>query len=374
MLVIFPAQLLPFTVIAIYGIVALGITTSYIITKLKFKELLNFPFIVFGLLVILSLINYRRGNITERDMSQCVLHYWSLALLYDLMMIIHKSGRDKEILNTLLFTFSLYTVINILSVFIIGTNAETNLIYFFGNKFRTSYFVIYYVGLLYAKHQRILGYNIVKKITYMVFVVIAIIFTLWITCSTAAVALIFFLAMAVFWRKESKLIKNPYFIMGCIIASGFIMFIIQALIGLPIVQRVLNLLQEDSTLTGRTRIYNIYLFPLLERSKLIGFGYGNTAMLRYSLVFGNAQNGMFDFMLNNGFIGLASYLLLVFTCIRKATASSDKYPLYLILFSMILTSVVEVTFGAFMLIVVFAIRWYETDIETKMNVSHLRCT
>lgn len=368
-LTVFPAQMIPFNVRFPIIVIFLVIGSFYVASKLKLKEILNEVFFCLIGVIILSVINWHKGNIALIDLVQCFIYYFGIILLYDIMKIFDKQGKGKELLKSVFGILAFYTVLNVVSVAFIGTDDLHNLMYLFGNKFRVSYYILYLIGLIYCLHSEKIRRNIATKGIFVAGSVLAMVYMYYITCKTGVVAVAFFLILALFLKRECKIMSNVYFILACTVVAGFIILGFESIIRVSFVQNIIRVLNEDMLLSGRTRIYSMYLFPLLSKAKWIGYGYGNTAMWTYSIAFANAQNGMFDYILNNGIIGLALHLVIMFVELRNSELSSKKHGLYLILFAMIIISVVEINYGAFMLLIVFLIRWYSPR-EVK-PVKHL---
>lgn len=360
-LTVFPAQMIPFNIRFPVIVIFLAIGTFYVASKLKLKEIFNEVFFCLVGVMLLSAINWRKGNIALIDLVQCFIYYFGIILLYDVMKIYDKQDKGNELLKTVFGILVFYTILNMVSVAFIGTDDLHNLMYLFGNKFRVSYYIIYLIGLGYCLNSEKIRRNVASKGLFVIGSVLAMIYMYYITCKTGLVAVAFILILALFLKREYKLISNVYFIMICTIVAGFIILGFETILGIPFVQSIIRALNEDMLLSGRTRIYSMYLFPVMNNSKWIGFGYGNSAMRTYAVAFSNAQNGMFDYILNNGIIGLILYLFVMYKGLKDVEPSSPKYGLYLILFAMIIVSVVEVNYGAFMLTIVFLIRWYRPD-------------
>lgn len=366
-LTVFPAQMIPFNIRFPIIVVFLVVGTLYVASKLKLKEIFNEVFFCLIGVTLLSVINWRKGNIALIDLVQCFIYYFGIILLYDIIKIFDKQGKGKELLKSIFGILAFYTVLNAVSVAIIGTDDLHNLMYIFGNKFRVSYYIIYLIGLGYCLYSEKIRRNVASKGLFVAGSVLAMIYMYYITCKTGLVAVAFFLILALFLKREYKMISNVYFIMICTIVAGFIILGFETILSIPFVQNIIRALNEDMLLSGRTRIYSMYLFPLLSKAKWIGYGYGNTAMWTYSVAFANAQNGMFDYILNNGIIGLVLHLIIMIVELKKAEPSSHKYGLYLVLFAMIIISVVEVNYGAFMLMIVFLIKWYRPERPTQLD-------
>ncbi len=98
-LTVFPAQLLSFNIRFPFIAMFLVIGFLYAISKLNPKEFFNVPVFCLMGIVLLSVINWRNGNITIVDLLQCFMQYFGMVLMYDVMQLFHKQKRYIEFLN-----------------------------------------------------------------------------------------------------------------------------------------------------------------------------------------------------------------------------------------------------------------------------------
>lgn len=362
-IIIFKPQLIPNNVWLIFETASLVYISIYLFSKLKINEIVNIALGCLSIIVLLSVINFINGNITGDSLFRGILYYLSLAYIYDIFLLFNKKNKMDQAIRCLCKILVLYCILNLVTIIQLGTVEKyNNIVYFFGNKFRVCYFLIYLLGIIYCISYKKITKNVMAKNVFLFGIIGAMLFAYYIGCSTGAVAIFSILIMTIFQNREHKLISNPKFLITCMIGSGLVVLIAGVILNLNVVQNIIvNILGEDPTLTGRLNIYTLHLFPLLQRSPLIGYGYGNTAMSTASYWYANAQNGLFDFALNNGVIGLAIFLILIYSCLKKSKYSTEKYGLYVILVAMIITAIVEVTFGMFIITVTFLIRWYEPE-------------
>ena len=371
-LLVFRPQLLPNNVWIVIEAALLIYLTFFVFTKLKLSEIINVSLICFTGIVALSAVNCFMGRIPINQMVKCIFFYIGFTYLYDVMMIYNKRHITSQMIDCFIRMLVVYCVFNLASIIILGTEEKyNNVLYFFGNKFRVSYYLLLLLGLIYCKYYKRISSKREYKWMFLIGIFAGIMYVYLIGCSTGSVALFFFFVMVLLQNFRHPLMPRPGIIITCMILSGLIVFALTFLLNLDVVKRIItDILHEDLTMTGRMNIYSMYLLPLIGDSPIIGYGYGNNAMSTRSYWYANGQNGLFDYVINNGFVGLILFLVLIYICVKRSNYTRNKYGLYVILYSIILIAVVEVTFGMFLLGAAFLIRWYvpENDCVLKQNV------
>ena len=83
-------------------------------------------------------------------------------------------------------------------------------------------------------------------------------------------------------------------------------------------------------------------------------------MMNITGVFGNAQNGLLEQMMNFGFIGVMAILFTVFYALKKKKELSY---MVILLYAMIVAAIFEVTINWFFWISIFSIQWLEKQEE-----------
>ena len=114
---------------------------------------------------------------------------------------------------------------------------------------------------------------------------------------------------------------------------------------------ITKILGEDSSLTGRTRIY-AYLTEIILKNPIWGYGHQNTIVEKI-VGFGNAQNGTIKFLIDYGAIGLCAFIALVvitFYRLGKTSRSVKEkaYSFVVLITTLFICSIVEVSFNAYM--------------------------
>ena len=223
---------------------------------------------------------------------------------------------------------------------------KTNLL--LGNKFNLSYLHIFSVAL-YANICEEKN----KKINAVLVVLWGIAFFIAITttCTTAAVACVLFAILYLFQERFEKIIRKPIVAIILILFCDSLLFINSAILTWgPINNFIVNFLHEDTTLTGRTMIYQNVL-KLLMMNPWFGFGAENNYIMSHTVAMGgNTQNGLADIIVSYGIIG--AFIILIIMCIAMVK-QKDKYSksYMALLYTFIIISMVEITLGGYFLIV-----------------------
>ena len=170
-----------------------------------------------------------------------------------------------------------------------------------------------------------------------------------------------------FLEKFIKLISNPVVAIIAMVISMGVIFVLNAILALPIVQTlIVKILHEDLGLTGRTRLYTL-LYSLLVKAGIFGYGFGSyvTTSLEYH-GWANAQNGLAEIILTYGWWGAISLLAIVFNRVRQHKI--ELIPLNAALLTFIVVAVVEIPYDAkfILLIMMFgALDSRKVEIKSK---------
>ena len=146
-------------------------------------------------------------------------------------------------------------------------------------------------------------------------------------CNTGIIGIVL-LAFMILGNEYSKGIRNLLYTRPFFVFSLFYGLIFAALVTIilanPFVQHIIvDVLDRELTLTGRTDIY-AYLFLALANSILFGYGYGNSYTISKNFFgYANTQNGLAEWLLQVGIIGAIPMVLLFFYCIFSII-STDK--------------------------------------------------
>lgn len=120
-----------------------------------------------------------------------------------------------------------------------------------------------------------------------------------------------------------------------ILSNNYVSYIIEDILG------------KDATLTGRTSIYDV-LWLTISLRPWLGWGVGNGhGIMMFSYGMANAQNGLFNLVLEQGIVGAVAFILLLMKIILLQKGNLYKrytYPILTLVFAMIVISCVEITF------------------------------
>ena len=174
--------------------------------------------------------------------------------------------------------------------------------------------------------------------------------------STGIVAIAFFSISVLFLDKLIKIISNPVIAIIAMSISMGVIFALNAILALPIVQTlIVKILHEDLGLTGRMRLYTL-LYSLFVKAGIFGNGFGSyvTTSLEYH-GWANAQNGLAEIVLTYGWWGAISLLAIVFNRLRQRKV--ELAPLNAALLTFIMVAVVEIPYDAkfILLIMLFGV-------------------
>ena len=101
---------------------------------------------------------------------------------------------------------------------------------------------------------------------------------------------------------------------------------------------IVDVLGEDMTLTGRLGIY-AGVASLLEHIPLFGYGTGNSHLITMMNEIGpNAQNGLFNLIIEIGIVGVIVYMSILIIMIKKQSSSILSYPILCFIYVMIVLS------------------------------------
>ena len=122
-----------------------------------------------------------------------------------------------------------------------------------------------------------------------------------------------------------------------------------------------NVLKESSDLTGRLQIYKL-TENALKDSMWWGYGIDNNYAISQKFVHAaNLQNGILDYMISFGIIGMILFLALIIITLKKGKESKNS--LWMLLYIFIIISSVEVTFRSNFMCILALIAFSSDRIE-----------
>src|SRR5699024_8677839 len=239
----------------------------------------------------------------------------SSVLLINYTLII----RPKLTIQSLSFLFSIYIIVNFISVMLIPnglylTNTLTKA-WFLGIENQFAFVLV--PGSLIVFLSSWIKYN---KVTLFPWIIITIsIFSVLKIWSATGIVALFFLVFTILLSSYNKIYKVFNFVVFSITYS-FILFILIRLNHLTIFQvLIVKYLNKDLTLSSRTDIWN-KVFEVIPNSIWYGFGVNSEVKPKIETTFA-AHNMFLQIILDSGIIGL----ILLIICVTLSGIQLQKF-------------------------------------------------
>ena len=275
--------------------------------------------------------------------------------LYSAIGLLSASLYVQRISNTEDLHIFLKTFCGLLFLFLIPTNIEALLRpaeegaiaqYLVGNKFSLGYYNLYLCALYYFLHP-FLDYRR-NRFILLSLIIMMLIVSIHTQCSTMVMGSLTFMFLALYSPYLFRIfISSPKSIIASliIIGIGFFMSVTWLLQYESFQYFLVNILNEDMTLTGRVQIF-ASIQQAFTISPWIGLGYGNSTIISHYFTGAlNTQNGLIDLFIQIGFLGVFTFIALMYITAKKIELNKElRYPLVAFIFTMIIISTVEIPF------------------------------
>ena len=262
---------------------------------------------------------------------------------------INKYNLEKKFLKYFFIIFLIYTIISNINALTYSSNDGAG--YLVGNKFSVSYSNLLLVTLYYMRHP-LLNDNRMIAVRIKLLLLMSLLISIKTECTTAVLGT-FFMYIFIFRFKDSmkiKLYKWQTYLLLLIICDILFFFFAASFINNPVMKYIIvDVLGEDLTLTGRLNIYAT-LSNILFESPLWGYGLGNAHLFTMMNEIGaNAQNGLFNLMLEVGILGCIVFFFLTIKMLKLSSKNRYTYPIVCLMYTMLILSSVEITFTIMLL-------------------------
>ncbi|WP_186423569.1 O-antigen ligase family protein [Lacrimispora celerecrescens] len=376
---LFKPYFLPETIRTLLKIVLVSIVMIYLFNHMKVKELKNESVVFCAYVSILGVILYVLQMANIKAALDGILYGICFFEVFALIKYCCNRGKSSRLLKCLLNITFVYCLLSIVSVAIYGIENNSNdALYFFGSKFSSSYFFIFYLALFYSLYYEKIKKNLLWKAVFVSLILISVIFSAYVICATALVSTFVFVVFLFLPEKLKRFLTSPRIATVFLLLSAIIVPFLGVLLNLPFVENfVVNVLHKTSNLTNRLNLYNIYLFPVIKEKLWFGHGYSNDALELASGVmwnskltyYANAQNGLLDFVVKFGVVGVTIFLILFYKCFQKTKKTRKVVGIQTLIYALILASIVEVTINWIFIIGIALVCWLENDnLVTPKNV------
>ena len=338
-------------------IIFIGITFLLLILRLK-KKIVNGGLWLSLLFVVPSLLGCISGELEIKQVLDGILNALCIYCIYLLLAYSSKKNCYKRVIDDLYYYNLFACIISLLSILRLGRPTD----YFFGNKFSTSYLFVMLVGLAYVKHYSERKKDVDSKAILGIYILLELYVSYWVGCSTTLVAGAFLSLSIVFSGKHVNKIQKFFSVptVGVLsfVLPGFLAMNLTLIMNIPRIREfVMNVLQKSVGLTGRAYIYN-NLLNIFKEKPILGYGYNSEIVQRLTRV-GNAQNGLFQILIDFGICGVVAVSILVFKAFKASKNNLRFWGMKVVFFVLCICSVVEISINYYFYLSLFALLFCE---------------
>lgn len=298
--------------------------------------------------IISSVLSYIKGVINYQNIVNCIFYMIGIFAFSNIVRIYYDKKIDFEMFRILKIIFAIFSLMNLISIFIIGIEDTGNTTYLFGGKFLSLYLLFFSFILFFSSRKKKVG-----LISSILSCSILTLFSIYFSCSTGIVLAISLFLLLGISRKIKIFLCNTKTLLVILIISGCLVFSFEAILSVPLISNfIIKVLGRDLTLSGRLPIYKYYLIPLISKNYIWGYGYGSS-ILHVTTPYWNAQNGVLDYLLNYGICGIIS-ILVAFMLVGKSYKEKYWY-LYSFMFLLLIAGIWECSFSTYLYVVLILI-------------------
>lgn len=298
--------------------------------------------------------------------------FWKALRLFSIVLFIETCNYQQRANQFLRISF--YTLL----IYIIYLDIYTLLGYdrnIYGGKFIISYLNLYLAVIYYRLHPALKGRSL---LIFLFLLCLTAYVGLYTKCSTIIIALIPFILLTL-WRLMKKkvflLYKPSVFLISLLICDGILFLFSSWILSFDFIETfIVDVLNEDMTLTGRLGIYET-IGDVFYDSPYYGMGIGNYVGVAMVITgCANAQNGLINLFLEVGIIGCILFVFWLILLIKKASNYSNvSYPIIAFIYSELVVSMVEIPFSYlhFLIVSSFLLLYSKKDFSNRTNKNKL---
>jgi len=296
------------------------------------------------------------GQITEVKRAFWIsLKVFTTVLFFE---TISKNNQVEQFLKIAFYVVLIYTLFVDIYTFMGKDRNE------YGGKFIVLYLNLYLTVIYFRLHPNLRNKS---KLFFILFLSLTACVGLYTGCSTIIVTLIPFVFLTFCDKKYFSFLYNPlFFLITLIICDGILFFFSSWLLSFDFVETfIVDVLNEDMTLTGRLGIYGT-IGEVFYDSPWYGLGIGN--YMGVSMVLtgcANAQNGIVNLFLEVGLVGCVIFVCWLMQLIKHAKRyRTVTYPIVAFVYAELVVSMVEIPFSyiAFLIMSSFLLLHSKSDL------------
>ena len=315
------------------------------------KRMMNMGLLLACVFVIPSVISILTKSIDLKTFLDGVLNAIVVYATYTFIRLAAERCLLNRILNDLFYYDAIACFISLISVLSFGRSiylAGTKYEYFFGNKYATMYLFIFLIGFASVKFFSDRKKRIERRGILLFLIVLEIFLSYWVKCSTTMIGgfIMFFTILFSGKRTEwiRKFISNPIFSVIYFILPGFLAMNMVAIMQIPSIREfVTGMLGKSAGLTGRVYIYSTLKEIFLEKP-IFGYGYNSDVVNKITEV-GNAQNGLFQMLIEFGIVGVVIVTIIVYKSFYTSRSIDALWGIKVSVFTICICSVVEISYN-----------------------------
>lgn len=334
-------------------------TQIRIIWKNLFRKSYFYVFLtlcVLSALLLWTAIANRNPSVGDPPMTGTIRLILYLMETFFLMMVIAETGRSRSVLRFLFWYVFIIVAINDFLLFtrLITFRAGRFENYLVGTKFSVSYLHMDLLTLWVINSKKpIRAYFSKWKVVLAAAYIMAV--AIRVDCMTGVLGCLtlVILFMLIDSPKRRRLLQfaTPTVLLLVMAASLLFVLVVDSITSIPFVTYLVeDVLGRDTTLTGRTNIYVMYV-DRMPGHWLTGYGYGNGNEVAVSMFgYENVQNAFLQWVLQVGLFAtgaLAALMVQIFRHLRKKRMRNQSrvLPLVALIYMFIILGTIETTFN-----------------------------
>ena len=311
------------------------------------KDLFNAVILISLSCLASSLISHNYSMLSTQNVIKSFVYGLSLYTIYLMAKHFQVCNGYFKLIRYLYNITTIYCLLSIISIFSSGASVSgVETYYWFGTKFMVSYLFMLWLVLYKMINADKTNQKQRKKIVYCLRSIAVGYLTYILNCGTAFLASIFIFIDQFIPDTIRSFFKKPIIVFTSFFMAGLFPYVYTLILSNAYIKKVFfEFLGRTLTLTGRTIIYDKLLYMISARP-LWGYGYGNEAVKSFvSMNYGNVQNGVAQWMVDYGIVGLIVLLIFMYTCLRRSEQNNYLNGWYSIFYALIFCSTVEVSFN-----------------------------
>lgn len=334
-------------------------TQIRIIWKNLFRKSYFYVFLtlcVLSVLLLWTAVANRNPTVGDPPMTGTIRLILYLMETFFLMMVIAETGRSRGVLRFLFWYVFIIVAINDFLLFtrLITFRAGRFENYLVGTKFSVSYLHMDLLTLWVINSKKpIRAYFSKWKVVLAAAYIMAV--AIRVDCMTGVLGCLTLVSlfMLIDSPKRRKLLQftSPTVLLLVMSASLLFVLVVDSITSIPFVTYLVeDVLGRDTTLTGRTNIYVMYV-DRMPGHWLTGYGYGNGNEVAVSMFgYENVQNAFLQWVLQVGLFAtgaLAALMVQIFRHLRKKRMRNQSrvLPLVALIYMFIILGTIETTFN-----------------------------